>query len=317
MDDDARQLLREILRRHRAEIIEEATDWVRGQSSDLGTKRPREETRTLGEITLAAYEAALLSGDMAPFKSYLDHVTTIRVTREFRVSTLLRGLLSIRWALARFLRSDRADPADKGGKGDKGDGWTAFDVLEAVDAVYYEIAFELADIYTLKLNETIQQRRLALEEDLERVTEAKARELDEKVTLIEAQRRMLAALSSPVIRVWDGILVVPLVGEVTAGRAADLLEKALGAIGQNGADALILDITGLTQMDAEIALRLLQLVQAARLLGAEGVLVGVSSAMARAMVDLGVDLRGIRTFGTLQEGLRAALRGRERPPAGR
>jgi len=316
MDDDARQLLREILRRHRAEIIEEATDWVRGQASDLGAKRPREETRRLSEITLAAYEAALLSGDMAPFKSYLDHVTTLRAAREFRVSTLLRGLLSIRWVLARFLRSDPADQGNKGdedskgGKHDKRDGWGAFDVLAAVDAIYYDIAFELADIYTFKLNETIQQRRVELEADLERVTEAKARELDEKMTLIEAQRRMLAALSSPVIRIWDGILVVPLVGDVTAERAADLLEKALGAIGQNEADALILDITGLTRMDAEVALRLLQLLQAARLLGAEGVLVGVSSAMARAMVGLGVDLGGIRTFGTLQEGLRAALHGR-------
>jgi rsbT co-antagonist protein RsbR len=302
MDDGARRLLREVLSLRRAEIIEEATDWVRGQAIDLGTKRPREETRALSVITLAAYEAALLSGDMAPFQAYLDHLTKLRVAREFRVSTLLRGLGSIRWAIARFLRSDIAD------------GWTAFEILTTVDSLYHDIAFQLADIYTLKLNETVDQRRLELEADLQNITEAKARELEDKMALIEAQRRMLAALSLPVIRIWEGILVVPLVGDITEERAADLLEKALGAIREDAAGALILDITGLSRMDAEVARRLLALLQAAKLLGAEGILVGVSSTMARTLIELGVDLSRIRTVGTLEGGLRAALRGREPRP---
>jgi rsbT co-antagonist protein RsbR len=298
MNDEGRQLLREVLHRRRAEIIEEATDWVRARAIDLGTKRPREETRKLCALTFNVYEAVLLAGDMTPVRAYIDHITTFRAAREFHVSTLLRGVLSIRWVLERFLRQDI------------GDGWTAFDLLTAVDAVYYDIAFQVADTYTFKLNETIQTRRMELEVELCRTAEVKARELDDKIAIIESQRRMLAELSAPVIRVWEGVLVIPLVGEITADRAGDLLERALGAIDRSGAEALILDITGLTLMDTEVALRVLRLLTAARLLGADGMLVGASSQIARTLVDLGVDLGEVRTFSTLHEGLRAALRPR-------
>jgi rsbT co-antagonist protein RsbR len=307
MDDEARRLLREILRRRRTEILEEATDWVRGCAIDLGTKRPREETLALSETTLAGYEAALLDGDMAPLNAHIRKAIELRAKREFHISTLLRGVLSIRWVLARFLRED------------VGNGWAAFDILSAVDSLYYDVSFAVADAYATKLNATIDQRRRELEEELEKVTAAKMRELDEKIVIIEAQRRTLATLSSPVIRVWEGILVMPLVGDITEERSTNMIVKALGAIQESGASVLIIDATGVTHIDNNVALRLVPLVQAVKLIGAGCFVVGVSATMARTLVDVAVDLGPIGWFGTLHEGLRAALRsqGRQSGPRAR
>ena len=290
-----RRLLIEILHRHRTEIIEQATDWVRGAAIDLGSKRPRDETRALSEAGVAAYEAALLSDDMAPFEAYTGRASALRVTHEFHISTLLRGVVSVRWVLEGFLRAEG------------GDGWAAFDVLAAMDSAYFTTAFRLADTYTAMLNQTIQRRRSELEEELARVTEQTTRVLNDKIATIEAQHRMLTTLSAPVIQVWEGVLVAPLVGEIRGGRAAQLMESVLGAITTTRARVVLLDLTGLTLVDTGTAQGLLRLMGAARLLGAEGALVGVSASAALAMVGLGVDLGGVRSFGTLHEGLRAVL----------
>lgn len=296
-DSQGRLLLIDILRRHRTEIIEQATDWVRGVAIDLGSKRPRDETRALSETAVAAYEAALLTGDMAPLNAHTDRANALRVTREFHVSTLLRGLVSVRWVLEGFLRAEA------------GDGWAAFGVLAAMDSAYFTTAFRVADNYAAMLNETIQRRRSELEEELARVTEETTRVLNDKIATIDAQHRLLTTLSAPVIQVGEGVLVAPLVGEISEDRAAQLMQSVLAAIDASRAGVVLVDLTGLTLVDAGTARVLLQLLGAAKLLGAEGALVGVSPRAARTLVDLGADLSAVRSFGTLHEGLRAVLHG--------
>lgn len=302
MTPEGRQLLIDILQRHGEEVVDQATDWVIAAALDLQGRRPRGETRALVARVVSGNEAALLQDNTGPLLELVDYVTSLRATHEFHPSTLLRGFVSFRHALEGFLRAEAND------------GWTALDVLTATDEVYSTVACRLADLYAIKLNGTVEVRRRELEEELRRVTVAKERELEEKIATINAQRRDLAELSSPVIRVWEGILVAPLVGELGADRAALVRQRVLDAIAESGADAVLLDITGLTVVDARVAVDLLRLTEAARLLGAEGMLVGVSGAVARALVELEVDIGAARTFSSLQDGLRAALRLRTARP---
>ncbi|AKT43329.1 STAS domain-containing protein [Chondromyces crocatus] len=299
MTPESRSLLAALLERAREEIVEKATDWVIAAAVDLRGQRPREETRRLVAQVVSGNEAALLGEDPRPLNAFVDHVISLRAASEFHPSTVLRGLLSFRHVLEGLLRAHG------------GDGWAALDVLTAVDDVYHAAALRVADQYAAKLTETVQQRRRELEEELHRVAEAGQRALDEKLATIEAQRLDLARMASPVIRVWEGVLVVPLVGELHAERAALVGERVLAAISGGDEHAVLLDITGLTRVDASVAASLLRLGQAVRLLGAQGILVGVSGAVARTLVGLDVDLGVMPTFGSLADGLREALRPRK------
>ncbi|EYF05817.1 STAS domain-containing protein [Chondromyces apiculatus] len=301
MTPEGRDLLVRLLARRGEEIVEGATDWVIGEAIDLRGQRPREETRELVARVIEGNEAALLQEDGQPLAAFVEHVVSLRAAREFHPSTVLRGLLSFRQVLEGMLRAEG------------GDGWAALDVLAAVDAVYHGAALQVADLYAVKLTEAVQRRRRELEVELGRVAEEGQRALAEKLATIEAQRQELATLSSPVLRVWSGVLVAPLVGEVGAARAELIRERVLEAIVEDGAHTVLLDITGLVRVDAQVALDLLRLTQAARLLGARGMLVGVSGAVARTLVALDVDLGEVPAFASLEDGLREALQ----PASGR
>ena len=295
MDDASRGLLSALLERHRAEIIDHGTDWVRAQAIDLGSRRPREETRKLVERVVASQSIALLTGDGGPIDEFIELVTSLRSSSEFHVSTLLRGLLSFRRGIEEVLR---------GGSADFG---AALDLLAEVDTVAHGAVFRAADVYNEKLNHTILRRRADLERDLARVTAAKEHELEEKARTIDAQRELLNALSSPVLRIWEGILVAPLIGEIDPERAAAVREHVLSAVMKTRARAVLVDITGLTVIDEALAGEILRLVKSVRLIGAETLLVGISPDGARALATMRVSLGDIRSFSTLHGGLRAAF----------
>lgn len=114
-------------------------------------------------------------------------------------------------------------------------------------------------------------------------------------------------LSTPVIPVHDGVLVVPLVGTIETTRGAQIMEALLQSIQKERASVVILDITGVPMVDTGVANYLLGSTRAAALLGAKCVLVGISPVVARTMVALGVDLGGIITRNDLQAGITYAL----------
>lgn len=295
MDDASRGLLSALLERHRSEIVDRGTDWVREQAIDLGLRRPREETRKLVERVVTSQSAALLTGDESPIDEFIELVTSLRSSSEFHVSTLLRGLLSFRRGLEEVLRAGSADLG------------ASLDLLSAVDAVAHGAVFRAADVYNEKLNGTILRRRADLERDLARVTAAKEQELEEKARTIDAQCELLNALSSPVIRIWEGILVAPLIGEIDPDRAAAVREQVLDAVMKTRARAVLVDITGLTVIDESLAGEILRLVKSVRLIGAETLLVGISPEGARALAKIRVTLGDVRSFATLHDGLRAAF----------
>lgn len=113
--------------------------------------------------------------------------------------------------------------------------------------------------------------------------------------------------STPIAPVVRGILVVPLVGVFDAFRAEVLTEKLLEEVARVHARSVILDISGVPMFDTESAQLIIRLARTVRLLGTEIILVGMSPGNARTIVDLGIDLVGLRTLGTLQDGLAQAL----------
>lgn len=297
MDGASRELLTALLAKSRAEIVDRGTDWVRAESIDLGTRRPREETHALVERVVSSQSAALLFGDERPLADFLESVSVMRASSEFHVSTILRGQLSFRRGLGEVLREENVDLG------------AAALLLNTVDTIAQLAVFRAADLYNEKLNGTILRRRAELERELARLTAAKERELDEKARTIDAQREQLNALSSPVIRVWEGILVAPLIGEIDPARAAAVRERVLAAVMAARARSVLVDITGLTVIDESLASELLHLVQAVRLIGAETLIVGISPEGARSFAAMRVRLGAIRSFATLHDGLHAAFEG--------
>jgi len=125
--------------------------------------------------------------------------------------------------------------------------------------------------------------------------------------IIAAQDEALRELSTPLMPLAQGVLAMPLVGAIDEARAQQILEALLEGIGQHGAEHVIIDITGVRGVDAQVAGALVQAAQAARLLGAEVVLTGIRAAVAQTLMELGADLGSMVTRSTLQAGLAHAM----------
>jgi PAS domain S-box-containing protein len=151
--------------------------------------------------------------------------------------------------------------------------------------------------------------------DLKREQEESAR-LQQEV--IEAQQRAIQELSTPIIPVLEGVIVMPLIGSIDTLRARDVTRSLLAGIREHRAKVVILDITGVPIVDSGVAAYLNKTIQAARLKGARTIVTGVSDAVAETIVDLGIDWSGIETLSDLRTGLRAVLaRSSQRDNSGR
>lgn len=179
------------------------------------------------------------------------------------------------------------------------------DLHHALDAWFFELVMVYAMRFVSHREEQSQQRAARLEvERLEtQLGELKAA-FAEKTELLERIRQT----STPIAPVVEGILVVPLVGIFDSLRAEVLTDRLLQAVSSARARVVILDISGVPLFDAEASALIVRLAQAVRLLGAELLLVGVSPATAQTLVELGIELHGLRALGTLQDGLALALK---------
>jgi rsbT co-antagonist protein RsbR len=124
---------------------------------------------------------------------------------------------------------------------------------------------------------------------------------------IRQQRADMMELSTPVIKVWDKILTLPIIGTLDSRRAQLMMEALLQRIVETGSTVAILDITGVRTMDTLVANHLIKTVTAARLMGARCILTGVSPAIAQTMVQLGIDLTQITTRAQMSDGVKLAL----------
>jgi anti-anti-sigma regulatory factor len=125
---------------------------------------------------------------------------------------------------------------------------------------------------------------------------------------LKEQAKAIAELSTPVIQLWEGILALPLIGKVDSDRAKQIMENLLNEIIRTKSSEVVIDITGVPIVDTDVASRLMRTVDAARLLGAECILTGISPVIAQTLVTIGVDLGSIKTMANLNSGLDSALR---------
>jgi len=119
----------------------------------------------------------------------------------------------------------------------------------------------------------------------------------------------LRELSTPLIPLTDHVVIMPLIGTIDSQRARLVLEALLNGVVQHQAELVIIDITGVSVVDAQVAQALISAAQALKLIGAQVMLTGIQPQIAQTLVALDVDLRGIVTQGTLQAGIAVALRG--------
>lgn len=130
---------------------------------------------------------------------------------------------------------------------------------------------------------------------------------DSLVETIDQQRQTISELQTPVIQVWDRILALPIVGGLDTARTQEMNEALLQKIVDTGAEIVIVDITAVPVVDTAVAKHLLETVAAARLLGSEVLMVGLSTRTAITLVHLGVDLSGVITRTTMAKGLELAF----------
>jgi rsbT co-antagonist protein RsbR len=132
--------------------------------------------------------------------------------------------------------------------------------------------------------------------------------VEERERVIHEQQEAIRELSTPVLQVRDRLLILPIIGVLDTARARQLTEQLLGAIRDNRATVVVIDITGVATIDRTVANHLVQTVEASRLMGASTILTGLSPDIAQTLVDLGVDLGMMKTVGDLQGGLEEAER---------
>ena len=223
---------------------------------------------------------------------YLEHGTASAAFNAARVELL--GLLASQAAIsienAELLSSARA----------------ASEEVQRVNArLEGEVAERTEELRGLNRELGATNERLQIELGQRELAERERAALQEQ--MITAQRTRLLELSTPLMPITDGIMVMPLIGAMDAERASQVLETALEGAQRHQARVVILDVTGLRDIDTHVAGTLVGAASALRLLGTQAVLTGIRPEAAQAMVHLDIEMSAIVTRGSLQSGFAYAL----------
>ncbi len=158
-----------------------------------------------------------------------------------------------------------------------------------------------------EVEKRIEEQTAELQREIAKRERAQGESARLQQEVIEAQKRTLQELSTPIIPIMERIIVMPLIGSIDTLRARDITRALLAGIREHRAKVVILDITGVPVVDSGVASHLNKTIQAARLKGARTIVTGVSDAVAEIIVDLGIDWSGIETLADLRTGLLVAL----------
>ncbi|KIG11762.1 Sulfate transporter/antisigma-factor antagonist STAS [Enhygromyxa salina] len=166
------------------------------------------------------------------------------------------------------------------------------------------MAFASADAHAQQL----AQRELAELRAVEAAAHARDKQaalaqLEDRVALVDAQRQQIVALSTPFLQLGAEILVLPLVGAISARRSEDLMDRLLAEVARRHVRFVILDVTGIDSVDTNTAHNLVRVAQAAGLLGVLCMLTGIQASVAQTLVGLGADMSSLLTLRTLGHGL--------------
>ena len=260
-----------LLQRRKKQILE---DWMTVQLSDAGLREDlmsneelREQSEELLNTLLKVLNEKNLSdgqsADFEPVQEILGGISISRARQGFSPRETGIYIFSLKDALLNSLQTELKE-----------------DPVSLIDAVYKVI--KLMDSLGIVTFETFIKGR----------EEVILRQTDE-----------ITEISTPVIRVWDGILALPIIGTLDSARTQVVMENLLQEIVESGSTIAILDISGVPAVDSLVAQHLIKTVAATRLMGAECIISGIRPEIAQTIVHLGIDLSNIVTKSTLASAL--------------
>ena len=266
----------DIVTRHEQPILEE---WLREQLAALSARQDLISEADLLQQSaefLALFTSACRSGNLTnitapewkPSCSFLGNVSRSRATQGFSPSETATFVFSLKQPFFSRLRQELG--ADAAGLAEEM--WSATVLLDKLG------------LYTTEVYQ-------------------KARE-----EVIKLQQAEMLELSTPVVKLWDGIIALPLIGTLDSSRTNMMMENLLQSIVDTGSGIAIVDITGVPTVDTLVAQYLLKTVAAARLMGAECIISGIRPQIAQTMVQLGVEFRDVVTKASLADALAYAFR---------
>ena len=270
--------LSSILEKHRDALL---TEWMRSQIS-ADTRRGdliREaDLRAQSTEFLSLFESAVKaspstdvrSGTWQPVRDMLESVSVSRTQQGFSPSEVATFVFSLKQPLFDLFRSVLAGNAEVL----TDEIWTASTLLDKLG------------LYTTEIYQRTREE------------------------VITRQQDEMLELSTPVVKLWDGILALPMIGTLDSGRTQVVMETLLNRIVETGAQIAILDITGVPTVDTLVAQHLIKTVTAARLMGADCIISGIRPQIAQTIVHLGVDLSSIITKASLADAFAVALQRR-------
>lgn len=183
-------------------------------------------------------------------------------------------------------------------------------LVPAVERAIREIA---ARVEARRAEEALRESEARLrrsEEELRDKLDIIQRQLD----VITEQQEAIRQLSTPIIDVWEGVLMTPVLGSVSRERAAAMMDLVLTEVARTRSHYVIIDLTGVGEVDVETAERIIRLVAAVELLGARGIVVGIKPQVAMAITSSGLDLSRIMTLARLRDALVYCMRARTGRP---
>ncbi len=261
------------------ELIEELSGLLEDNAAELKKQWVKEmaEMKLLEKLTpieieqqsSAIYNTCVMTiktGMYEAAKKYAKEMARKGVLEAMTVDQIIMGFLKLRDVYGRFI---------------------FYKYPKEVEKLY-----KVLDVYEPVANRILNIVALAFVEERERV--------------ITEQQAAMLALSTPVLQIRDQILVLPLIGTIDSARAAQIVEQLLNSIVETQASIVIIDITGVPLIDTAVANHLIKTIQAAKMLGADTVITGISPANAQTLVTLGVDLSMMTTKGNLRAGVKLA-----------
>jgi len=264
-----------ILKQHRNQIL---TDWMKelsnGLQSDgrISNSELSDQTREFLNLLQSASSingiGDVESESWVPIREFLDGISRSRAQQGFSSAETATFIFSLKKPLFDFLRQELGN-----------------DPQVLADEIWN--ATELLDHLGLHTIKTFQKAR----EDV-----------------IRRQQEELLELSTPVVKVWDGVLALPIIGTLDSARTQIVMESLLQKIVDTGSEIAIIDITGVPTVDTMTAQHLLKTVAAIRMMGADCIISGIRPQIAQTIVHLGVDLQGVTTKATLADALTMALK---------
>lgn len=275
---------------------------------------------------------------MAPLESAISHIIDRfydRILRQWITAQSNAGVLrpdlirekEIRRQSAGFLDRLRAALAAGAGESLEDDRWTAVrEMLEEVTAYRVQHGFMPTEMATfiLSLKQPVFDcLREAFEDDPRRITEeawytsvlldklglyTSEIYLRGREEIIQRQQHEMLELSSPVVKLWDRIVALPLIGTLDSARAQIVMENLLEAVVKTRAEIVIIDITGVPTVDTLVAQHLMKTAAAAKLMGAQCIISGIRPQIAQTIVHLGVEMPQVVTKANLESAFTDALR---------